>query len=221
MKNIDLSLYALIDPANCGGHEPARLAAALAKGGATLIQLRDKSGKTRAMVALARAVKAALGGTAVSLIINDRVDVAQAAGAEGVHLGQSDMEAADARRILGHQAIIGLTVRSEAEARAADLIAADYVGLGGVFATASKQNETLPIGVDGLKHLAGLIRARRAGLPLVAIAGIDATNAASVIGAGADGVAVISALAGTEDPEAAARELRAIVDAARRERMTA
>lgn len=215
MKKFDLSLYALIDPAHCAGRNPAELATMLARGGASLIQLRDKSGETRKMVALARAVKAALAGSNVPLLINDRADVAGAAGADGVHLGQSDMEAGDARHILGPEAIVGITVRTEGEARAADLDAADYVGLGGVFATSSKQNETPPIGIDGLKHLAGLIRERRAGMPLVAIAGIDASNAASVIGAGADGVAVISSLSAAKDPEAAAKELRAIIDAAR------
>jgi thiamine-phosphate pyrophosphorylase len=221
MKNLDLRLYALIDPANCGGHNPAELAGVLARGGASLIQLRDKSGETRKMVALARAVKNALKGSGVPLLINDRVDVALASGADGVHLGQSDMEAADARTILGPDAIIGITVRTEPEARAADLEASDYVGLGGVFATSSKKNETPPIGIDGLEHLAGLIRGRRTGMPLVAIAGIDASNAGSAIGAGVDGVAVISALSAAGDPEMAARELRAIVDAARRERISA
>ena len=218
MKNMDLSLYALVDPEQCGGRDLTALAAMLAEGGASLIQLRDKSGSTRDMVARARATAAVLWASGVPLLVNDRVDVALASGAAGVHLGQSDMGAGDARTIMGADAVIGITVRSETEARGANLEAADYVGLGGVFATTSKKNDTAPIGLDGLERLAGIIRGRRADMPIVAIAGIDASNAGAVIAAGADGVAVISALAGASDPGAAARELRAIVDAALSER---
>ncbi|MDP2618712.1 MAG: thiamine phosphate synthase [Hyphomicrobiales bacterium] len=218
MKRLDLRLYALVDPAQSGGHEPVALARAAAAGGAGLVQLRDKTGTTRAMVARAKAVVAALEGSGVPVLINDRVDVALAAGAAGVHLGQEDMPPDIARRLLGKRAIIGITVRSEEEAENAAVDVADYVGVGGVFSTVSKDNLTAPIGLAGLGRLAGLLRARRADILLVAIAGIDAGNAADIIAAGADGVAVISALAKARDPEAAARELRAIVDAALKER---
>ena len=221
MKNIDLRLYALVDPEQIGGRDLTALAAMLAAGGASLIQLRDKAGTTREQVARARATGAVLWASGVPLLVNDRVDVAMASGAAGVHLGQSDMAAGDARTIMGPEATIGITVRSEAEARAANLEAADYVGLGGVFATSSKKNETAPIGLDGLARLCAIIRSRRAGMPIVAIAGIDASNAAAVIAAGADGVAVISALAGASDPHAAARELRTLVDGALSERKKA
>jgi len=218
VKRLDLRLYALVDPAQSGGHEPVALARAAAAGGAGLVQLRDKTGTTRAMVARAKAVVAALEGSGVPVLINDRVDVALAAGAAGVHLGQEDMPPDIARRLLGKRAIIGITVRSEEEAENAAVDVADYVGVGGVFSTVSKDNPTAPIGLAGLGRLAGLLRARRADILLVAIAGIDAGNAADIVAAGADGVAVISALAKARDPEAAAREMRAIVDAALKER---
>ena len=218
MKVLDLRLYALVDPAQCGGHQPVALARAVAAGGATVLQLRDKEDTTRVMIARAKAIIAALAGSGVPVLVNDRVDVALATSAAGVHLGQEDMPAKAARRLLGEKAIVGITVRSEAEAREAPLDFADYVGVGGVFSTVSKDNTTDPIGLAGLTRLAAILRRRRPGIPIVAIAGITAANAADIVAAGADGVAVISALAKAKDPKAAAQELRAIVDAARAER---
>jgi thiamine-phosphate pyrophosphorylase len=164
------------------------------------------------MIAHADALIAALAASGVPVLINDRVDVALASGAAGVHLGQEDMPAEIARRLLGVEAIVGITVRSEEEAREAPVDQADYVGVGGVFSTVSKDNPTPPIGLAGLTRLAAVLRRRRPGIPIVAIAGIDALNAADIVAAGADGVAVISALALAEDAKAAARELRGIVD---------
>src|SRR5690606_21631927 len=112
---VDLSLYVLVDPAQSRGRPLAEAAAAAARGGATLIQLRDKTGSTRALVDAARSIRAALAGTGVPLLVNDRVDVALAAEADGVHLGREDMAVPDARRLLGPDAIIGATVRSEAD----------------------------------------------------------------------------------------------------------
>jgi thiamine-phosphate pyrophosphorylase len=140
--------------------------------------------------------------------------VALASAADGVHVGQDDMPAADARRLLGPAAIIGLSVKTIAQAESAPVELLDYVGIGGVFATTSKDNPDPPIGPHGLTRIVEVFRERAPGLPLVAIAGIDATNAASAIDAGADGIAVISALSLHRDPTAAARELRGIVDAA-------
>jgi thiamine-phosphate pyrophosphorylase len=211
----DVRLYALVDPARAGARALGTLAREVAAGGATLIQLRDKAGGTRRLVEEARAVKAALSGTRVPLLINDRVDVALAAQGDGVHLGQDDMRPEDARALLGSRAIIGWTVRSQDEADAAPLSLLDYVAVGGVFATASKDNATAPIGVAGLRTIAASLRARAPHMPIVAIAGIDRANAAETIAAGADGIAVISALSLAPDPAAAARELRVIVEAAR------
>ncbi len=212
--NVDVRLYALVDPDRAGGRALAELARLVTQGGATLVQLRDKRGSTRAMVESARAVKAALVPHGVPLLVNDRVDVALAAGADGAHVGQDDMAVEDARRLLGPEAIIGLSIKTVAQAEAAPVGLLDYVGIGGVFATTSKDNTAAPIGPAGLARIAEVFRRRVPKLPLCAIAGIDAGNAGGAIAAGADGVAVISALSLAPDPQAAARELRGVVDAA-------
>ena len=206
---VDLSLYALLDPAVAGGRPLAELARLVA-GHATLVQLRDKHGSTRALVEEARRLRALL--EPVPFVVNDRVDVALAAEADGVHLGQDDMTAAEARLLLGKTAIIGLSVKTVAQAREAPLELIDYVAIGGVYATTSKDNTAAPIGIAGLREVVGALRMREPDFPICAIAGIDAGNAAEVIAAGADGVAVISALSRAPDPRQAARELRAIVD---------
>ena len=215
---IDLRLNAIVDPERANGRSLAELTRLVVKGGATLIQLRDKLGSTRRMIEEARAIHAVLAGTGVPLVINDRVDVALAAGADGVHVGQDDMAAADARRLLGPKAIIGLSIKSVALANAAPLETIDYAGIGGVYATASKDNPDPPIGVGGLRAIVAALRARKKDFPACGIAGIDASNAAGVIEAGADGVAVISALSMQADPQTAARALRAVVDSALRAR---
>jgi thiamine-phosphate pyrophosphorylase len=204
----DLRLYAVLDPARCRGRPLPLLAAAAARGGATLVQLRDKRPATREAVAAARAVLAALQPFGVPLLVNDRVDVALAAGAAGVHLGQEDMDPADARRLLGPDAIIGVTVHHPEEADAVEPGLADYAGIGPVFATASKASTDPPLGPAGF----GRLRRRLAGLPCCGIAGIDHANAPAVIAAGADGVAVIADLFMADDVEAAARRLRRAVD---------
>jgi thiamine-phosphate pyrophosphorylase len=211
---VDVRLNAIVDPERANGRSLAELTRMVVAGGATLIQLRDKKGDTRRMIEEARAIKAVLTGTGVSLVINDRVDVALAAGADGVHVGQDDMRAEDARWLLGDNAIIGLSIKTVALADAAPLDVLDYVGVGGVYATTSKDNPDKPIGVDGLRDIVAAFRARKRDLPICGIAGIDAGNAAPVIAAGADGVAVISTLSMKADPQAAARELRDVVDAA-------
>ena len=211
---VDLSLYALVDPERANGRALDDLARRVAEGGATLVQLRDKHGDTRRLVDEARAIKSALRAARVPLLINDRVDVALAAEADGVHVGQDDMAVEDARRLLGRKAVIGLSIKSVAQANAAPLDLLDYVAIGGVFATTSKDNPDPPVGTAGLRTISRAIRARAPNLPICAIAGIDRTNAAEVIAAGADGVAVISALSMAGDPATAARELRAIVDQA-------
>jgi thiamine-phosphate pyrophosphorylase len=210
---LDVSLYVLVDPARAGGRPLAEIAAAAVRGGATLVQLRDKTSETRGLVDEASAIRRALSG--VPLLINDRVDVALAAGADGVHLGRDDLDLRTGRRLLGPRAIIGASAKSRADIEALPFGAIDYVCIGGVFATSSKDNPDPPIGVDGFRALAALVRERAPGLPVGAIAGIDAGNAGAIMRAGADGIAVISAVVAAADPEAAARELRQIVDQAR------
>jgi thiamine-phosphate pyrophosphorylase len=211
---LDLRVYALVDPEHAGGRDLAELARLVAQGGATLVQLRDKRSDTRVMVERARTVKAALAPFNVPLLINDRVDVALAAGADGVHVGQDDMAVADARRLLGREAIVGLSIKTVAQAEAAPIDLINYAGIGGVFATSSKNNTAAPIGPAGLARVAEVLRRRVPGFPVCGIAGIDAGNAADVIAAGADGVAVISALSLKSDPQAAARDLAGVVEAA-------
>jgi len=218
---LDLSLYVLVDPAAAHGRPLDTLARAAVNGGATLIQLRDKSGTTRQLIEEARAIKAALLATAVPLIVNDRADVAEAAGADGIHVGRDDLDPATARRLLGPKAIIGVSIKNEHDIAALPVGAVDYVCVGGVFATASKDNPDPPIGLEGFRRLRAALRARAPGLPVGAIAGINEENAAGVIGAGAEGIAVISAVIGTADAEAAARELRKLIEAARSKHVTA
>jgi len=211
---VDLRVYGIVDPEHTGGRSLAELAHLEAKGGATLIQLRDKLSETRAFVENARAVKAALDPFGVPLLINDRIDVALACGAAGVHIGQTDMTVEDARRLLPPGAIVGLTVNKPHLAEEAPLGLIDYAGVGGVYGTTSKQQKNNPIGREGLKAITDILRKRWRGFPVVGIAGINASNAAAVIDAGADGISVIAALSLAPDPEAATRELRAVVDKA-------
>lgn len=211
--NADLRLYALIDPAVAGGQSIVNLAKAIA-GSATLVQLRDKHGSTKAMMEEARALIGVLAPLDIPLLINDRVDVALAAEADGVHIGQDDMAPADARLLLGKTAIIGLSIKTLQQAQDAPLDLLDYVAIGGVYGTTSKDNTSAPIGLDGLREIVAAVRARQPDFPICAIAGIDDSNAADVIAAGADGVAVISALSLAPDPIKAARGLRNVVDVA-------
>ncbi|MDO9412296.1 MAG: thiamine phosphate synthase [Pseudolabrys sp.] len=210
---VDLRLYALADPAVSGGRDLADLARRIA-GSATLVQLRDKHGSTKTLMEEARALIGVLAPLDIPLLINDRVDVALAAEADGVHIGQDDMSVADARLLLGKTAIIGLSVKTVEQAREAPLDLLDYVAIGGVYGTTSKEQKTGPIGIDGLREVADIIRGRAAKFPICAIAGINAGNAADVIAAGADGIAVISALSKAPDPGLAARTLRNAVDVA-------
>jgi thiamine-phosphate pyrophosphorylase len=204
MLNPDtLTLVAITDGVSSDASEVVRRALACVRGGATLVQLRLKDADARTQVEVARALIAAL-PSRVPLIMNDRADLAIAAGAAGVHVGPEDLPAAAVRRIVGPDRIIGVSVGNDAEAlQASD---ADYVGIGPVYATASKGDAGAAIGVEELARLLVLC-----GRPAVAIGGIDATNAAAAIAAGASGVAVIRALFSASDPEEAARLLRSAI----------
>jgi thiamine-phosphate pyrophosphorylase len=220
-RAVDLRLYGLLDVALCGGDgaQLARLGADAVAGGCTLLQYREKDiPDARAALDRIRAILEAVGGR-VPVLVNDRADLALAAGADGVHLGQKDLHPADARRILGAGAIIGLTVKTAAQADELYRLPVDYACIGGVFATTSKDNPDPPVGLEGFARIAFRARlARGAGLPLGAIAGIGLENAADVIAAGADGVAVITALFGAEPVRQRSHALRARVDAALAER---
>ena len=176
----------------------------------TCVQLREKDVGTREFLDEARAVQAALRGTGVPLIVNDRVDVALAIGADGVHLGQQDLPLADARRLGPPGWIVGVSAESVADAVHAERDGADYVGVSPVFATPTKTDHAAPLGLAGLRAIRAATK-----LPLVAIGGIHAGNARKVVWAGADGLAVVSAIVAADDPRAAAEILRREIAAAK------
>ncbi|NOG74077.1 thiamine phosphate synthase [Roseicella sp. DB1501] len=210
----DPTLCLVTDPHLVGQRSVENVALAAVRGGATMVQLRDKAASTRALLEVAVRLKAALAPLGVPLLVNDRVDVALAARADGVHLGQSDMPASEARRLLGPDAVIGVSVVTEADAASIDRGAVDYVGLGPVFQTDTKVDAPVPVSPE---TRAVLVRAL-APLPVMAIGGVTAENLAPAIRDGAAGVAVISAICSTPDPEVAAHCLREAVEAARAER---
>nr|CAD6430144.1 thiamine phosphate synthase [Rhizobium sp. Q54] len=198
---LDLSLYLVLDPVLCGhiGMEAtARLAAA---GGATLVQLRDKTADKASLISKGKALKSALAEYRIPLIVNDDVEAAVEIGADGVHVGQGDMAAAAARAVVGNRLILGLSVETEELARAVDPAIVDYVGVGPVFATATKPDHKQPIGLDGLSRIVAA-----SPVPAVAIGGLKQMHVASVLSAGARGLAVVSAICGNADPQQAAME---------------
>ncbi len=206
-RPVDLGLYLVADPECLGGRPLAEVAAAAVRGGVGIVQLRMKTASTREFVREARALKDALVGLGAALIINDRVDVALVCGADGVHLGQSDMPCGEARRLLGKRALIGLSIENSAQAEGSELLDVTYIAASPVFSTPTKVDTAPALGLEGLENMRRLTRRR-----IVAIGGINETNARQVLEAGADGIAVVSAICGAPDPEAAARRLRVIVD---------
>jgi thiamine-phosphate pyrophosphorylase len=205
----DLRLYLVLGAADTGSRPFEEVALQAAEGGVTAVQLRDKHMPARDQVAHAKRLKALLAPRGVAVLVNDRVDVARAADADGVHLGQSDLHPADARRLVGDSMVIGASVHNTAEADAVDRENVDYVGLGPVATTSTKADAEPAIGVQGVQQLH-----ERVGLPAVAIGGVTAATAPSLAAAGVHGLAVISAICGAGDPAAAASELRAAFEAA-------
>ncbi len=208
-RPIDWRLYLVTDRRIAGARLIEDVVCAAARGGVTAVQLREKECGTREFVELGRRLKTLLVPFGVPLIINDRVDVALAVGADGVHIGQSDMKFRDARALLGPQAAIGLSVETMEQVKEAESLDAAYLGVSPVFATPTKTDTAPAWGLAGLGRLRAASRH-----VLVGIGGITVANAAEVIQAGADGVAVVSAICGARDPESAARELRRVVEAA-------
>jgi thiamine-phosphate pyrophosphorylase len=204
--SVDWSVYLITDRRTAGGHSILNIVRAAIAGGATVVQLREKEASTREMIELGQALRAITRAAGVPLIVNDRVDVALAIEADGVHVGQEDMPAALARRLIGPHRILGVSAATVAEAEQAVRDGADYLGVGDVYGTPSKPDAGPPIGLEGLATIA-----RAVAIPVVAIGGITPENAAATIDAGAVGVAVISAIVGAPDPAAAARQLRQIV----------
>jgi thiamine-phosphate pyrophosphorylase len=210
MIRFDLSLYVITDSTIARGRPTEEIVAAAIRGGATMIQLREKTWAARDLVQVGHRLLAITRPTGVPLIVNDRVDVALAIDADGVHVGQDDIPVPVARRLLGPDKVVGTSAGTVEEAKQAELDGADYVGVGSIFATASKSDAGDAIGPDALRRIREAIH-----IPIVAIGGLTASNAPAAIGAGAQGVAVISSVVGAADVASAARMLAEVVRAAK------
>ena len=211
---IDYSLYLVTDRGLALGRDTVNIVRAAITGGVTCVQLREKHCATRVFIHEAMTLKKMLDAlaTRIPLIINDRLDIALAIGADGVHLGQTDMPIQDARRLVGPSMIIGISAESLADAIRAESEGADYIGISPVFATRTKADTAAPLGLEGVRRIRAAVS-----LPLVAIGGIQKENASSVIRAGADGVAVVSAIVAAACPRKAANSLKQQIQSARDE----
>lgn len=179
------------------------IAALAIRGGADIIQLRDKRMGTRELFEIALKIRSLCKKNKVTFIVNDRVDIALLTDADGVHLGLEDIPIQDARKLLGQRKIIGGTVHSIEQAIQAEKDGADYLGYGHIFATQSKIKSTQPVGLIELEKVCKIIK-----IPILAVGGIDASNARNVISAGVHGIAVIGAVAKSSDPTKAVKELK-------------
>ncbi|WNG48238.1 thiamine phosphate synthase [Archangium minus] len=198
----DLSVYLVTDRLLARGRELVDVVLAAVRGGATVVQLREKDASARETLELGRALLGRLRPLGVPLIVNDRVDLAMALGADGVHVGQGDLPPEVARRLLGPDALVGLSITGPADLSTLDPAVVDYAGVGPIFPTGSKADATPALGLEELARMRP-----RLPVPVVAIGGINAANAASVIAAGADGVSVVSAICSADDCEVAASVL--------------
>jgi thiamine-phosphate pyrophosphorylase len=207
----DFSLYLVTDRKLSSPRAPEEVVRSAVRGGATAVQLREKEIATRQFIETGRALKELLQPLGIPLIINDRIDVALAIGADGVHIGQQDMPHEDARRLLGPRAIIGLSVETAEQAAEAENLDIDYLGVSPIFSTPTKTDVATEWGVEGLQLLRSNTRH-----VLVAIGGINASNAQAVVEAGADGLAVVSAICASPDPERSSRELKTIIEQTRK-----
>ncbi|KAI0430454.1 Hydroxyethylthiazole kinase family-domain-containing protein [Xylaria sp. FL1042] len=218
---IDYSLYLVTDStaAILGDRDICEVVEAALRGGVTCVQYRDKKSDTGLLVQTARRLHSITRRYGVPLLVNDRVDVALAVGCEGVHIGQDDLDVESARKLLGHDKIIGVTVSNAEETAAACDGGADYLGIGTVFATPTKENTKSIIGVDGLQQILLQLARAKSKVKTVCIGGINASNTSRIVwqsaaeGKSLDGVAVVSAIMAAADPEASARELSQLVKA--------
>ena len=210
---MNLELYVITDEIIAGGRSHAEIASRAIAGGADVIQLRDKECGNRELFRTGRTMRAITRQTGTLFMINDRLDVALSCRADGVHLGQGDMRADVARQLAPPGFVIGVSVRNAEEALSAEEAGADYVALSPVFSTPSKGDAGPGLGCEILRDIIS-----RVSIPVIAIGGITRANVGEVIAAGADGVAVISAVAGRPDITAAARELKDLITRNKRER---
>lgn len=209
MTPLDPRLYLIVDPVH-GPGDPLAVVRAAVAGGVTAVQVRAPEATGGELVAGTRAVLDAVRGAGVAVVVNDRLDVALAAGADGVHLGRDDVPPEDARRVAGPGLSVGWSVTGPDDLDV-DPGTVDLLGIGPVFATDTKPDAAPPTGIDGLRRL--WEDARALGLPAVAIGGIGPDNAGEVLATGVPGLCVSSAIAAAPDPGAVARELRELVDA--------
>jgi thiamine-phosphate pyrophosphorylase len=209
---IDYSLYLVTDRPLCLGKPLEDVIAEAVSGGVTIVQVREKLSQTREFINLAQTVQRILKPRNIPLIINDRIDVALAVKADGVHIGQSDMPYDIARRLMGLEAIIGLSVETMEQAEEAEHLDVDYLGVSPIFSTPTKTDTYSEWGLDGLARLK-----RQSRHKLVAIGGLNASNAGQAIRAGADGIAVVSAICSAGDPKRSAHELLKIIKKAKGE----
>lgn len=207
MIPFDLSLYLVTDRSLALGRSLKSVVENAVRGGVTIVQLREKEASTREFYELAIQIKACLKPYNVPLIINDRLDVALACNADGLHIGQSDMPYDVARKLMGKDKIIGLSVENVKDAEAANKLDVDYIGISPVFDTATKTDTQAALGLEGVKEITRISRH-----PSVGIGGINEANAQDILLAGADGVSVVSAIMSAEDPMESARRLRNIVN---------
>ena len=210
MKKEILRLYLVTDRPLSLGRPIEEIVSEAVAGGVTMVQLREKDCPTGEFVALAKRLKALLAPLGVPLIINDRVDVALAVDADGVHIGQSDMSYEDARRLLGRDKIIGLSVENFEDLEHANSLDVDYVGISPVYGTPTKSDTAEPFGLEGLRRAIAM-----SAHPTVAIGGMNAKTIGEVIAAGADGVAVVSAICSAPSPRKAAEELIGVINKSR------
>ncbi len=203
---IDYSVYLVTDRTLAKGRSTLEIVQAAINGGVSIVQLREKTCTTREFIEEALAIKYFLNQAGIPMIINDRLDVALAAKADGVHLGQSDMPLDLARHLVKDSMIIGISAESLTDAITAEKGGADYIGVSPIYATPTKTDTVPPLGLDGLQQIR-----RHVKIPLVGIGGLNHTNAAEVIASGADGVAVVSAIVSAANPREAARQLRQTV----------
>jgi thiamine-phosphate pyrophosphorylase len=200
-RQIDFSLYLIVDPDFCKAFTPEETVVSSIQGGVSMVQLRCKDASTSEFCSLAKKIKLLTDAKSIPLIINDRVDVAKAVDASGVHLGTEDLSPQVAREILGSDAILGFSVPSSKWVRVANDLPIDYCGVGPIFSTSTKACAEEPLGLSEFKNIcAGLKH------PVVGIGGIGSENAMQVIRAGAKGIAVVSAICSAANPELASQE---------------
>lgn len=199
----DLSLYLVTDRPLSRGRDLEWIVEEAVKGGVTMVQLREKDCSTREFIDLAASLKRKLSEYRVPLIINDRADVALAADADGLHIGQSDMPYSIARKLLGSNKIIGLSVENMEQVYQANALDVNYIGISPVFSTPTKTDTAQPFGLQGVLKVMAISRH-----PAVAIGGINKSNAREVVNTGVNGIAVVSAICSADDPEKAASELK-------------